>query len=452
MAFWNRKKTEDTEAKDIKNESSNEEMSDELRAITEALEEEQSEKEAKARARAEENEKILKEREEVLKRSTEVASGYIKQSNESDKGDHRQFYMVVECPADLEVKNPGDVLVEGVVYGKIRKGDEVFLFQPDNSIVTTVVEDLRTEPSEYVDEAENTRVIVELKGQGIKEAVKFAVLTNADPNTVETKDKPVTNPRLLGLSLDFNRFGRDTEYFTVLVNAIIRSEYLTHAKIDKPAAAGGKSRIGILSIPDNTDKEKRLIPVFTDAFNMSRTPFGNDDESIQPLRLSFHDLSGFATTQQHDGFVVNPFGPVSIKIPKELLLDIRKNPAYIKEFGNQGLKVEHEKVTNKTQIFIGVPPENAEYKSIRSAVLKFCQNNGSIKRAGIVMKMEEGKKEAGYLCIIDCPKESEKECYMGIYASVKPFLNLHKKFEFSRYDEAPFANDYFAKEKLIYEV
>ena len=452
MAFWNKKKAEGDEAKDIKNESSNEEMSAELRAITEALEETQSEKLAKAQARAEESERILKEREEVLKQSKEVASGFIKQSNESGKGDGRQFYMVVECPADLEVKNPGDVLIEGVVYGKIKKGDEVCLFQPDNSIVPTVVTDLRTEPSVYVEEAENTRVIVELKGQGIKDAVKFAVLTNADPNTVETKNKPVSNPRLLGLSLDFNRFGQDKEYFTVLVNAIVRSEYLTHAKIDKPATEGGKARIGIMSIPDNADNEKRLIPVFTDPFNMSRTPFGNDDESIQPLRLTFHELSGFATTKQHEGFVVNPFGPVSIKIPKQLLLDIRKNPNYIKEFGSQNPAIEHDKVTNKTQIFIGVPPENNEYKSIRSAVQQFCQKNGSIKKAGIVMKMEEGKKEVSYLCIIDCPKESEKECYTGIYASVKPFLNIHKKFEFSRYDDAPFANDYFAKEKLIYEV
>ena len=79
MAFWNKKKNiEDEEAK--KPSSLTEELSDEMRAITEAMEEAQSEKEAKAEERARENERMRKERQALDEKTLETAAGYVQLS------------------------------------------------------------------------------------------------------------------------------------------------------------------------------------------------------------------------------------------------------------------------------------------------------------------------------------------------------------------------------------
>lgn len=449
MAFWNKKKGGNDE-EDIKNQSLDSEMSDEMKAITEALEEEQSEKLAKAKAREEENEKIRREMQEKEEQIRAAASEYVKESKDKKDSGGQHFFMLVEGPSDFLPKSESNHLVEGNVYGEVKKGDKVFLFSTDNQVFTTTVEDIRTGPNLFAESAEDKHCILELKGEGIKEISKYSILTSAAPETVDSNTLPVSNPRILGLSLDFNRFSGDPEFFTVLVNAIIRGNYLTHARIDKD---GPKTRIGILSIKDNNDPDKRLVPVFTDHFNMARANVQNPNGNMQILAVKFPEVARFATADQHEGFVINPFGPVAVKIPKGLIKEILENPSYKEAIASMGAKakVETEKVSDKTQIFIGVPPENGEYNSIRNAVVKYCQTNEDIKRAGIVMKLEKGKKDASYLCIIDCPKGVEKECYTGIFASVKPFLNIHKKIEFMRYDETVFADDYFAKQKLIFE-
>ena len=449
MAFWNKKKDNEEEIKNLS--PMEEELSDEMKAITEALEEEESEKIAKAKARAEETEKILKERAETEEKTKAVASDYVKNAKDKKNSGGQHFFMLVEGPSDFQPRSENNLLVEGNVYGHISKGEEVFLFNTDNSIVTTTVEDIRTGPNSFADEAEDKHCVIELKGSGIKEINKFSVLTNSEPETVESNKVPVSNPRIVGLSLDFNRFSKDPEFFTVLINAIVRGNYLTHARIEK--LQPGKTRIGIMSLKDNNDPDKRIVPVFTDHYNMSRAPLKDEEGKNQILSVKFPEVAKFATADQHDGFVINPFGPVAIKIPKGLVQEILNNKTYKEAFpeGGTRAKVEKEKISDKTQIFIGVPPENGEYRSIRNAVVKYCQSNDDIKRAGIVMKLEKGKKDASYLCIVDCPKGSEKDCFTGIFAAVKPFLNIHKKMDFMRYEETVFADDYFAKQKLIYE-
>lgn len=451
MAFWNKKKNEEEASGDIKkNGSLSEDLSAEMQAINEAFEEEQAEKEAKAKALAEAAEKEKQKLLAVEEQVRNNASGYIKESQTAKDTVAQKFFMLVETTPDYLSAEGNNILVEGMVYGSASKGDEIFLYNTDNEIITSNIVSIRTEPDVTVDSIESSRAVLELRSADVKEVKRFAVVTNAVPDQIADK-KTITNPMVLGLSLDFNRFSRDTDYFTVLINAIIRAEFLTHGKIDK--AENGKARIGIISLQDNNEPGKRLIPVFTDRYTMSKAKIDTAGDKITTIALKFPDLARFASADEHEGFVINPFGPTSIKIPKALVLEILNNESYKKEADSLAgkIKVENQKIHDKTQIFIGVPPENSEYKSITRAVVKYCKTNPSIKKVGIVMKMEKGKKEASYLCIVDCPKNVTNDCYTGIFAAVKPFLNIHKKMDFMRYEETVFADDYFAKQKLVYE-
>ena len=442
MAFWNKKK--DTENKTESKPSELEiEMSEELRAITEALEETKNEKEAKAKRRAEENARVAKELQEVNDQTLENASEYMEQSADDEDGFGATFYMVVENPADFEPVNEGNVLVEGTVYGKVNKDDKVFIYQPDNQMIEATVDDIRTEPGVHAESAKNRHCIIELNGKGISESLKYAVLCNVAPAPIDPEEQISSNPRLVGLTLDFNRFHSDPEYFTLLVNVIIKSNFITHARVDG-------DKIGIMSISDSQNPDQKMIPVYTDELSLSFNEIDIEEEEVGNLVVSFADLANIVTTSPHEGFVINPFGPVSIKIPEELIKDIMKSPNYAKIAQDRKIGAPAQQGVNQTRIMIGNPTENNEYKAIKEAISKHCVTVADIKRVGMAMKNVEGSKEMSYLCIVDCPENKEDACFTGLFAAVKPSLMRGHRIEFMRYEEAPFADDYFARQPLIY--
>ena len=450
MAFWNKKKSVDDEAEAKKTTSLSDELSDEMRAITEALEETQNEKEAKAKARAEENERMLRERQAVEEKSLADASSFV----EKGFADGAAFFMMVEAPADLEPSTPDGLLLEGTVYGVAKKGEEVFIYTPDNKTIKSSIVDIRPEPGSHGDEVSNKRCILEIDGKDIDEIGKFSVISNKEPSVPEeNKQGGVFNPRLLGLSLDFNRFVKDNDYFSSLVNAVIRANYLTHAKMDKDPR-NGKPRIGIMSLTDPDDPDKRFIPVFTDDVSMTLAGSNIKESDIQKMCLGFPQLAKFATTTNHAGFVINPFGPVAMKIPNNLIADILKNPDFKKIFPDEPqskIPTIGTPGEGKVQIAIGVPIDNPEYKAVSSGILKQCNSDARIHKAGIVMKMMKGKKEVSYLCVVDCDKGTENDCFRALFAAAKSGLSKGRKLEFLKYEEAPFADEYFSQQKWLYQ-
>lgn len=451
MAFWNKKKTTEEETEAKKPASLSEELSDEMRAITEAMEEAQSEKEAKAKERAEENARVLKERQALEEKTLETAADFVKTAAE----DGGAFFLLVTGPVDLEPVTDKGVLIEGTVYGTVNKGEDVWLYTPDNKTVKTKIEDIRTEPGVHADDATNRHCILELNGEVITETAKYTVVTNMEYSLPEEgKTAPVANPRLLGLSLDFNRFVKDNEYFSTLINAIVRANFLTNAKMDKFNSPDGRARIGLMSLSDPDNPDKRYIPVFTDDVSIDLSRKDIKDTDLQKLSLSFPQLARFATMNNNSGFVINPFGPVSIKIPEDLIKDILNNPNYSKIFPDEGAPSQSPAGKGPAptmQIAIGVPADDAEYKAVSSAVAKYCAGDPRIHRVGIVMKMVKGRKDISFLGIVDCDKGTENDCFRGIFAAAKPGLNKGRKFELMKYSEAPFADEYFKQQEFLYK-
>ena len=460
MAFWNKKKNiEDEEAK--KPSSLSEELSDEMRAITEAMEEAQSEKEAKAEERARENERMLKERQALDEKTLETAAGYVKTASEGGSA----FFMLITGPVDLEPATEQGLLVEGTAYGDVSKGEEVYLYTPDNKTLKTKIVDIRTEPGVHEETVSNRRCILEIDGSDIEEVQKYTVVSNKGYELpAEGQTAPIANPRLLGLSLDFNRFVRDNEYFSTLVNAIVRSNFLTNAKMDQMKSPDGKARIGLMSLSDPDNPGKRYIPVFTDdvSINLSRDDMKESD--LQKLSLSFPQLARFSTMNGNSGFVINPFGPVSIKVPEDLIKDILSNPDFAKMFPEEASrKAPGRNVPGpggsgapapgpgQIQVAIGIPADDDEFRAVSSSVAKYCAGNPHIHRVGIVMKMVKGRKDVAFLGIVDCDKGRENDCFRGIFAAAKPHLIKDRKLEFMKYADAPFADDYFSKQEWVYK-
>ena len=59
--------------------------------------------------------------------------------------------------------------------------------------------------------------------------------------------------------------------------------------------------------------------------------------------------------------------------------------------------------------------------------------------------------QMSYLVITDSPKVTSQVVFKGISEALKPHLTTTKRVDFSLYSEAPFAKDYFAKQKWDYE-
>ncbi|SCW58409.1 SseB protein N-terminal domain-containing protein [Ruminococcaceae bacterium YRB3002] len=471
MAFWNKKKQDNDEEEKLNGQAAGvadtaaDDMDEAMRAITEAMDEERAEQAEKAKERAQESERILKEMEEARERALKTASEYLSESSGDEKSDGRKFYMMVEGPSDYAPKGEKNIMVEGNCYGKINKGDEVFIYKPDYTVITMKVEDIRTGPNLFAETAENKHLVIELSGENKEELPRFSVITDSVPDMMEQKHQQITNPLILGLSFEFNLYAADKEFFSVLVGAIVHGQYVTHAKLDPSSISKGKGKVSIMSIRDDSEQDGLLIPVFTDVYNMSRARAKFKPEEVTVLPLSFPQLAEVSTTQKHTGFVINPFGPVSIKIPAHLINDIRRMESYKKEFAGAdtgisvnagapgvpaGVAAAAAGAPKAVRIEIMVPPETPEYKALRGALLKQCQADPNIRRAGIVIRKEQGRRGTHYLCIVDCPENVEKETFTKLFIAMKPLTGNHQ-IVFERYDTVVFADDYFSKQKLIYE-
>ncbi len=96
--------------------------------------------------------------------------------NRFKKKDNR-FTFVVDDTFQL-LDNRGTV-VTGKVHGKVREGDEVYIFKPDGTVMRAQVNGMEVGPRMKASVAENQNVallLADIKDK--KEIAKFSVLTN----------------------------------------------------------------------------------------------------------------------------------------------------------------------------------------------------------------------------------------------------------------------------------
>lgn len=371
----------------------------------------------------------------------------------------RRFFLM---PTETEV---GDNLIKatGAVFGQANVGDKVYIYRPNGQVVMSSILSItpaggeeQTVPEGTPNGAKNTLATLEL---GFKFAnvgfepdniiPSYSVLTNVQPSVPSRRT--VENPAILGLTLLYNKYGQEKDFNRVLVNHMVNTSFMVPVYV-KGKGADGNPSMQIITLEDNENKVLRNLPIFTDAVALkSWKEFFGDSNKPTVAILTFQEITKIISADKLS-LIINPYGPIAVKIPFDFVNKLTKSESYINRFGEDGekrKKYRKENVTDGSKIAVGVPPQIEEVKAIRQAIKNCCSGYSSVKTAGLLCKVKKGEKP-GYLCIVDCPKADARDVFTAINAAVKPFLNKITKIEFSRYEETIFADQYFSNEPFDY--
>lgn len=249
----------------------------------------------------------------------------------------RRFTFVVDDTFQL-LNNCG-IVVAGKVHGKVREGDEVYIFKPDGTVMRAQVNGMEIGPRMKASVAENQNVallLADIKDK--REIAKFSVLTNISPQTEVDVNTAVENPYLLGLSMDYSQYYQDDEYFKLLIHESCHAHFIVPMYLDKEPEKnengtatfheGAHMQFRFVAHPE--DKTKLVFPVFTDwsALGMWKDVF-DKEHPPRTLICRFQDAVAF-TKDTRGGIVINPYGPVSVYLPMDLIERITAGASGIK--------------------------------------------------------------------------------------------------------------------------
>ena len=467
--FGRKKKDEEKGAKSSENKQSNS-VTGEMKVILEAREEEQKEKLAKAEERQQAQEEQAKQ-ESFLEEQSKQAAKKILEGDGIPEG--MTFFVVCdEIPLSAEPETEGNIVVRGTIRGTLKAGAEVFLYQGRGDKFTVKVEKIRNENREFVDEISYDRAEIEITRGDIplpenpddnaSSAVqRFAVLT--DGKGIEDMKDPsckgmanAGNPRTTAMLCEYGKFGKDPVFFGTVMDSLMTSEFVTIAKISP--AQNGKSAIGFVGITTKQDPNSSYLPVFTSqalAQRALKNGFGKQGGPDKRLCLSFAQTAAISRDNHHQGFLVNPGGPVTITIHKELVDKMVGTTIFKERFGegagdNASLALggtgnrDLDNFIGKggpnmpgiQKVIVSNPSDTPEFAVIENAVKSYCGKHADIVKVLILVSTPaNNRKDRSYLCIMDCPDETfETEC-KGLAEAIKPFLKGIRRIQFQQFSK-----------------
>ena len=379
--------------------------------------------------------------------------------HQSVANDERRFTLVVDDTFQL-LDNKG-IVVAGKVHGKIKAGDAVYIFQPGGRVMLTQAHSMEIGLGTPASEAENQHVAIRLTDiKDKKEIAKFSVLTSIRPQTVVDVDTAAENPYLLGLSMDYSQYYQNNEYFNLLIYEICHAHFIVPMYLDKEpekqadgtAVFREGAHMQFISINHPEDKTKQVFPVFTDwlALGKWKNVF---DKAHPPKTLICRFPDAVAISKNfHGGIVVNPYGPVPVYLPADLIEHITAMDGYRKEFGEGKGETGNDremKIEKETRVMVGLPAESTEVQMIRENMILFAKRERAVRRIDLYLKEDE-TKERTYLCVVDCPEEEAKRIFGAIYQAVGAYFNEVRLMDFITYNRAGFVKDMLEKYPPVY--
>lgn len=367
-----------------------------------------------------------------------------------------RFTLLVEDAFQLEEEN--GVVVVGNLHGKIKKGEKIYILFPNNRMMTSAVEELEIGPGRRVEEAEDDRVAVQIFDVKKKEHMPpFTIITNIVPNPDAQDGKELENPLLLGMSMEYPKYGQQVAYNNLLIYIMCHTKYVVPASMNADAAAPGKAPvIQFPSLAEPNGSGRYALPIFTDWNALSRWEGLMDaGRPVQLLVMPFQDAVEVCKGR---GIVLNPFGPMVISLSSENIQQITNMENYKKEFGNrqvQSKPVQEEVQQNKTQgqpqMMLGVPkPDKPEVKAVTDAIVACVKQEPDVKRIDLLLKVDLQQKKS-FVCIVDCPAEKTAGIGEAIQKAVAPNLKEVENIEFFLYGSAKFVNDMVSDNSVIYQ-
>ncbi|MBO4426621.1 MAG: SseB family protein [Clostridiales bacterium] len=450
----------------------NSEIAEEMKVILEAREEVQQEKEEKIRER---EEAAAREKAEAEAIEAKAAFGAEQVLALDKKGDN--FFLVIDEVPQVEPDNAGAIVFGGMLRGKLKKGDEVYVLHGHGDVHKLEVLQIRNDQHTILDEAENERVEIEvskgdlpLPGTPDEEAARpigrYAVLTRKAPKTLKHGDQEayLENPRFLAMMAEYVRFHGDQEYFGSMMAVAIDSSFLVPANISVDPKDPAKKRIGFPGMKDKNDPEKILLPVYTDANALSKGNFkalNNDKQTA--LNLSFAKIAAIAKDDRHAGFVVNPHGPVVFTFPKNLVESLCLTGQFSEKYGEDAADksgfeslgsapaVTTPMPKGPKKMIVSKPQETGEFKLLAQAVRNYGDTHPEIAKIAILMSTNsEDPKDKAYVCIVDCPEENAEKICRDMGRVCKPYMKTVRAMRFQLFSKGKFPDSFTSSNPWTY--
>ena len=337
-------------------------------------------------------------------------------------------------------KDEGSVLLEGDVYGTVKKENVTVLFK-DGKVSHLKIARLIDSAGNDCESVTDAYANIGFESIDKGDDFKYALITNIDFQVESDVNKAVENPYILGLLYEYDNYYKDEDFVNLFFREMVMSHYLLPIHMSGDFKSSGETvlkkdtKINIYGI--NLEGGVTALPVFTDWTALKNwSDKGPANWKMETIIESFPDIVGFLKGE--GGFIINPYGPQSFYMNSESINNIVNSSGYQSQFGDA--KIETKVAKGGEKNFLGYPLDNEEVSAIKKRLVAFGNAHSEINLIDMMLRVDETGTKS-YLIITDIDDSDVRKYYKDIYNSCRDLLREVVYLDFATLKQADFAKD-----------
>ena len=337
-------------------------------------------------------------------------------------------------------KDEGSILLEGDVYGTVKKEDVTVLFK-DGKVSHLKIARLIDSAGNDCESVTDAYANIGFESIDKGDDFKYALITNIDFQIESDVNKAVENPYILGLLYEYDNNYNDEDFINLFFREMVMSHYLLPVRMSEDFKGSGSTvlkkdtKIDIYGI--ELQGGINALPVFTDWVALKKwSDMGATNWKIETIIEGFPDIVGFLKGE--GGFIINPYGPQSFYMNSENINNIVNSSGYQSQFGDA--KIETKVAKGGEKNFLGYPPDNEEVAAIKKRLVAFGNAHSEINLIDMMLRVDETGTKS-YLIITDIDDSDVRKYYKDIYNSCRDLLREVVYLDFATLEQADFAKN-----------
>nr|WP_314766628.1 SseB family protein [uncultured Lachnoanaerobaculum sp.] len=337
-------------------------------------------------------------------------------------------------------KDEGSVLLEGDVYGTVKKENVTVLFK-DGKVSHLKIARLIDSAGNDCESVTDAYANIGFESIDKGDDFKYALITNIDFQIESDVNKAVENPYILGLLYEYDNYYKDEDFVNLFFREMVMSHYLLPIHMSGDFKSSGETvlkkdtKINIYGI--NLEGGVTALPVFTDWTALKNwADKGPANWKQETIIVRFPDILG--CLKNEGGFIINPYGPQSFYMNSENINNIVNSSGYQSQFGDA--KIETKVAKGGEKNFLGYPPDNEEVAAIKKRLVAFGNAHSEINLIDMMLRVDETGTKS-YLIITDIDDSDVRKYYKDIYNSCRDLLREVVYLDFATLKQADFAKD-----------
>ena len=337
-------------------------------------------------------------------------------------------------------KDEGSVLLEGDVYGTVKKENVTVLFK-DGKVSHLKIARLIDSAGNDCESVTDAYANIGFESIDKGDDFKYALITNIDFQIESDVNKAVENPYILGLLYEYDNNYNDEDFINLFFREMVMSHYLLPVRMSEDFKGSGSTvlkkdtKIDIYGI--ELQGGINALPVFTDWTALKNwADKGPANWKQETIIVRFPDILG--CLKNEGGFIINPYGPQSFYMNSESISSIVNSPEYQSQFGDA--KIETKVAKGGEKNFLEYPPDNEEVAAIKKRLVEFGNAHSEINLIDMMLRVDETGTKS-YLIITDIDDSDVRKYYKDIYNSCRDLLREVVYLDFATLEQADFAKN-----------